>query len=129
MVRSHSFMDHKSSHLHHSAWRMGRLLKDTVKVFQIETTLDNNVFPAPYDFLMKREWEWSVQDQATMLGVRRGLVGGPAAAAPQDVPRHARALRPDRHQRRRGRGGPRADHRRPSTGSSWSRCRASPTCW
>ncbi len=24
MVRSHSFMDHKSSHLHHSAWRMGR---------------------------------------------------------------------------------------------------------
>ena len=28
MVRSHSFMDHKAVHLHHSAWRMGRLLKD-----------------------------------------------------------------------------------------------------
>ena len=77
MVRSHSFMDHKSSHLHHSAWRMGRVIKDTVKVFQIETTLDNNVFPAPYDFLMKREWEWSVRDQATMLGVRRGLSVAP----------------------------------------------------
>jgi lactate racemase len=77
MVRSHSFMDHKASHLHHSAWRMGRLLKDHLKVFQIETTLDNNVFPAPYDFLMKREWEWSVKDQASMLAARRGLAMAP----------------------------------------------------
>ncbi len=77
MVRSHSFMDHKASHLHHSAWRMGRLLKDHLKVFQIETTLDNNVFPAPYDFLMKREWEWSIKDQGSMLAARRGLAMAP----------------------------------------------------
>ena len=68
MVRSHSFMDHTKSHLHHSAWRMGRLLKEHLNIFQIETTLNNDVFPAPYDFLMKREWEWSVKDQASMLG-------------------------------------------------------------
>jgi hypothetical protein len=73
MVRSHSFMDHKKSHLHHSAWRMGRLLKEHLNIFQIETTLNNDVFPDPYGFLMKREWEWSVKDQASMLAMRRGL--------------------------------------------------------
>ncbi|QZY29229.1 lactate racemase domain-containing protein [Nocardioides coralli] len=77
MVRSHSFMDHKRSHLHHSAWRMGRLLREHLNVFQIETTLDNKVFPPPYDFLMKREWEWSVRDQASLLAVRRGLAVAP----------------------------------------------------
>ena len=61
MVHSHSFMDHKQSALHHSAWRMGRVIKDHVKVFQIETTLDNDVFPPPYEFLQKREWEWSIK--------------------------------------------------------------------
>ena len=73
MVHSRSFMDHKHSEMHSSAWRMGRLIKEHVKVFQIETTLNNDVFPKPYDFLQKREWEWSVKDQATMLGMRRGL--------------------------------------------------------
>ena len=77
MVHSRSFMDHKHSAMHQSAWRMGRLIKEHVKVFQIETTLDNNVFPRPYDFLMKREWEWSVRDQATMLAMRRGLALAP----------------------------------------------------
>jgi lactate racemase len=78
MVRSHSFMDHKKSHLHQSAWRMGRLVREHVRIFQIETTLNNDVFPAPYDFLTKREWEWSIKDQATMLGVRRALAAAPA---------------------------------------------------
>jgi hypothetical protein len=77
MLQSHSFMDHTKSHLHHSAWRMGRLLKDHLNIFQIETTLNNDVFGAPYDFLLKREWEWSVRDQASMLAVRRGLAAAP----------------------------------------------------
>ncbi|MFT4081638.1 MAG: lactate racemase domain-containing protein [Nocardioides sp.] len=80
MVASRSFMDHKHSEMHSSAWRMGRLIGESVKVFQIETTLDNNVFGKPYDFLSKREWEWSIKDQATMLGMRRGL-----ALAPQKL--------------------------------------------
>ena len=77
MVRSHSFMDHKKSHLHHSAWRMGRMLAEHLKIFTIETTLDNNVFASPYDFLQKREWEWNVRDQASMLAMRRGLAIAP----------------------------------------------------
>ena len=73
MVQSRSFMDHKHSAMHHSAWRIGRVIKDTVKVFQIETTLNNDIFPKPYDFLQKREWEWSVKDQA--LDARRCAAG------------------------------------------------------
>jgi lactate racemase len=78
MVHSRSFMDPTRSELHASAWRMGRLIREHVKVFQIETSVDNFVFPKPYDFLMKREWEWSIRDQAAMLGVRRGLAAAPA---------------------------------------------------
>lgn len=78
MVQSRSFMDHKNSAMHQSAWRMGAVVRDAVKIFQIETTLDNNVFGKPYDFMQKREWEWSVKDQATMLGMRRGIAMAPA---------------------------------------------------
>jgi len=77
MLRSHSFMDHEKSHLHHSAKRMGRMLADHLRIFTIETTLNNDVFPAPYDFLLKREWEWSLRDQATVLGARRALSVAP----------------------------------------------------
>ena len=73
MVASHSFMDHTKSHLHHSAWRMGKLLAQHLNVFQIETTLNNDVFGPPYGFFQRREWEWSLRDQASMLAVRRGL--------------------------------------------------------
>lgn len=77
MVKTRSFMDPTRSELHASAWRMGRLIGEHVKVFQIETSVDNNVFPKPFDFLMKREWEWSLKDQASMLAVRRGLAAAP----------------------------------------------------
>jgi hypothetical protein len=55
----------------------GRLLADHLKIFTIETTVNNDVFPEPYGFLMKREWEWGVRDQASMLAARRGLAIAP----------------------------------------------------
>jgi lactate racemase len=73
MVNSKSFMDPHKSELHSSAWRMGRLLNEHVKVFQIETTLNNDAFPSQYGFLMKREWEWSLKDQAMFLGTKKGI--------------------------------------------------------
>src|SRR3954468_6328088 len=78
MVQSRSFMDHKHSAMHHSAWRIGRVIKDTVKVFQIETTLNNDVFPKPFDFLQKREGGGVGQGQGVNAGLPTGL-----AAAPQ----------------------------------------------
>src|SRR3954470_8019407 len=80
MVHSRSFMDPHRSQLHSSAWRMGRVLSEHVKVFQIETTLNNDAFPSQYGFLTKREWEWSLRDQAMFLGAKRGIDLMPAKA-------------------------------------------------
>ncbi|MBW3663494.1 MAG: nickel-dependent lactate racemase [Actinobacteria bacterium] len=73
MLHSTSYMDPPNSALHSSAGRMGRLLADHLRIFTIETTLNNETFPEPLGFLNGREWEWSLKDQATMLAVRRGL--------------------------------------------------------
>jgi len=82
MQQSRSFMDQRKSHLHHSNWRMGRLLKaEGVKIFQIETTLNNDTFPKPFDFLQKREWEWSARDRASYLATAKSLEHTPARVA------------------------------------------------
>ena len=73
MVHSRSFMDPDKSAMHSSAWRMGRLLRESVDIFQIETTLNNQAFPSSLPFLTKREWEWSSRDQAMAFGAVRGL--------------------------------------------------------
>ena len=71
MMHSRSYMDPPSSALHHSTVRMGRLLAEHVKIFTIETTLNNDAFGPPNEFLQKREWEWSLKDQASFLAAKR----------------------------------------------------------
>src|ERR671913_1569739 len=62
MEASHSFMDQHRSELHKSNWRMGKVLVDSgVKGFQIETTLNTDPFPQSFEFLSKREWEWTAK--------------------------------------------------------------------
>jgi lactate racemase len=78
MLHSRSYMDPHSSALHSSAWRMGRLLADHVKIFTIETTLNNDTFPRQFGFLNKREWEWSLKDQAAYLAAKRANDLAPA---------------------------------------------------
>jgi lactate racemase len=76
MQQSRSFMDRHHSELHSSNWRMGKVLRDAgVKVFQIETTINNNVFgtEGPMSVLQKREWEWSGRDRLAFLGMKAGL--------------------------------------------------------
>ena len=74
MQHSRSFMDQHRSELHTSNWRMGRLLAASgVKVFQIETTLNNDTFPDQFGFLQKREWEWTARDRAAFLAVGKTL--------------------------------------------------------
>ena len=124
MIHSRSFMDHKASKMHHSAWRMGAVLTEHVKVFQIETTLNNDIFGGPLEFLQKREWEWSIKDQASMLAPS-GAGRRAEQAAAQDLHRRPLELRADRDQRQ-DRAGAREDDR-DRTASTWSRCRASPT--
>ncbi len=74
MQHSRSFMDQGRSELHSSNWRMGKVIRDAgVKIFQIETTLNTDTFPSPFDFLGKREWEWKARDRATYLATTTGL--------------------------------------------------------
>jgi lactate racemase len=56
------------------------LVSSAVRVFQIDVVLDNDVFASPLEFLGHREWEWSLRDRATWLGVRRGLEWAPQRA-------------------------------------------------
>ena len=74
MQHSKSFMDQHRSELHSSNWRMGEVIRNSgIKIFQIETTLNNDTFPKPFDFLQKREWEWSARDRATFVASSKAL--------------------------------------------------------
>ena len=82
MQHSRSFMDQEHSALHSSNWRMGRLLaKGGVKIFHVETTLNNDTFPSPFDFLQKREWEWTARDRAAYVAASKSLARTPARVA------------------------------------------------
>jgi hypothetical protein len=76
MRHSTSFMDRHASELHTSNWRMGKVIRDAgVKIFQIETTLNNDTFgtSGPMSVLQKREWEWTARDRASFVAMKAGL--------------------------------------------------------
>ncbi len=76
MRNTKSMMDKDNSELHRSNWRQGKVLKDSdLKIFQIETTINNNTFghDGPMSVLQKREWEWSPRDRASFLAMQTGL--------------------------------------------------------
>jgi hypothetical protein len=82
MQHSRSFMDQERSALHSSNWRMGRLIaRSGVRVFQVETTLNTDTFPAPFDFLQRREWEWSARDRLAFLASSKSLERTPRRVA------------------------------------------------
>jgi lactate racemase-like protein len=82
MTHSRSFMDQHRSELHKSNWRMGKVLVDSgVNVFQIETTLNTDVFPSPFGFLNKREWEWTARDRAMFVASSKSLAKTPPRIA------------------------------------------------
>jgi lactate racemase len=82
MQASHSFMDQHASELHKSNWRMGKVMRDSgPKVFQIETTLNTNTFPSSFDFLSKREWEWTGRDRAAFVASSKALSKTPTRIA------------------------------------------------
>jgi hypothetical protein len=76
MMGSRSFMDRHASELHTSNWRMGKVIRDAgVKIFQIETTLNNDTFgqSGPMSVLQKREWEWNARDRASFVTMKAAL--------------------------------------------------------
>jgi nickel-dependent lactate racemase len=71
LLGSRSYMNPPDSALHHSCIRQGQLIEDTVRVFHIETTVNNHAFPAIANFMQKRETDWTAQDQAMFLGMKQ----------------------------------------------------------
>ena len=108
MLESKSYMDPRPGHsaINDSSIRMGRLLAaNGVKVFQIETTLNSETFPSQLGFLNKREWEWSMKDQALMMAAKKG-----------------NDLAPPRVRRDSSVGSRRRTRSRASTRARWKRC-------
>ena len=83
LQHTRSLMGHREhSALHQSIWRLGKVLRDNgPKVFQIETTLNTDMFPEQFAFINKREWEWNAKDRATFLGVSKALKMMPVKTA------------------------------------------------
>jgi lactate racemase len=74
MRASKSFMDQHASELHKSNWRLGKVLRDNgPKIFQIETTLNTETFEPPFQFLGKREWEWTARDRGLFVATSTAL--------------------------------------------------------
>jgi hypothetical protein len=81
MLHSKSYMDPRPgrSAIHDSCKRMGDLLTSNgLRVFTIETTLNNETFPDPFGFMNKREWEWSLLEQGTYLAAKKANDMGPS---------------------------------------------------
>lgn len=66
MRQCHSYMDPKSSALNTSVVRMGRALQKHVKVFTIETTVNNNMFDKSLAFLHKNEDDLTGGERAAL---------------------------------------------------------------
>jgi Lactate racemase N-terminal domain len=71
LLGSRSYMHPPDSALHHSCVRQGQLIEDAVRVFHIETSVNNHSFPAIAGFLQKRETDWTTADQAQFLAMKQ----------------------------------------------------------
>ncbi len=79
IVDSNSFMDPENSALSHSVDRIGRVVNEHIKVFHIETVLNNRAFTGPLDFLMKNEDEFTESDRLKFEAIRWTLKRTPYA--------------------------------------------------
>lgn len=68
LMRSRSYMDPHRSALHSSCDRMGTIIEDNIKIFKIETTVDNNSMPYWLTFLRKPFWEFNSFDRLNFYG-------------------------------------------------------------
>ena len=76
-----SLNDPPNSAMHGSFNRMGKIFDEHVKVFHIETTLNNSAFPAVADFLSKPEHEWNTLTRANFLANHKATQAMPRSAA------------------------------------------------
>jgi lactate racemase len=80
MLKCDSYMDPKRSELAHSGDRIGRVIDQHLKVFHIETALNNRMYGRPMEFLAKNEDDFSEFDRLAFQGLRWTLKRLPRAA-------------------------------------------------
>lgn len=73
MLHDSSYMDPPRSAFHRSCERMGDLVKRTIKIFTIETTLNGDTFHPLLGFLQRREHDWDLKDRIGYHASRIGL--------------------------------------------------------
>ena len=112
MLHSKSYMDPRPgrSAIHDSCKRMGDLLKSNGPGSSRSRRRSTTRRPDPFGFMNKREWEWSLLEQGTYLAAKKANDGGPRSSATRSGRGSSRPWR-DRRERRRHRGGARADPR------------------
>jgi hypothetical protein len=64
-------MNPPDSALHSSCVRQGELIEDHVRVFHIETTVNNHSFPPVANFMQKRETDRTPGEQAACLAIKQ----------------------------------------------------------
>jgi lactate racemase len=57
--QSNSYMDPNASAIHRSCNRIGRIIDEKLKVFHIETAVNNHMYSGPLEFLGKREEDYT----------------------------------------------------------------------
>jgi len=80
MLECDSYMDPKRSALSDSAVRIGRVLDQKLKVFHIETALNNRMYGKGMEFLAKNEDDWNELDRLAFNSLRWTLKKLPRAA-------------------------------------------------
>ncbi len=77
---SASYMEPSKSQLHRSTERIGRVIDKNLKVFHIETVLNNRMFDKNVDFLGKKEEEFTEFDRLKFQAMKFALGKMPRAA-------------------------------------------------
>jgi lactate racemase len=80
ILESDSYFDHTRSALTHSCNRIGRVVNQHVKVFHIETVVNNAMFDPRLEFFVKNEDRWSGLDRAAFKSTQFALARLPRAA-------------------------------------------------
>jgi hypothetical protein len=73
MLHESSYMDPPNSIFHRSCERMGAIVRKTMRIITIETTLNGDTFHPLLGFLQKRERAWGVMDHLGFQSSRIGL--------------------------------------------------------
>lgn len=79
IAHSDSFMDPEASELNHSVERIGKVVDQNMKVFHIETAVNNRMFSGPLEFLMKNEDDFTEADRLSFEAIKWTLDRTPQA--------------------------------------------------